>query len=161
LSISTTLNNGFDVVFSALQDLIGIHRRRPILKALWALGILTIIVFSIIYIEVLFDFVRDFEPLRLFARRIKQLITQVAEWDKVSHFAAYALVAFIGFFAVSKAIYRIWIAAGMVAMGITLEIIQLLVPGRDFEFYDWFADVLGVAVAYALFSAIRRIWRSS
>lgn len=147
-------------MFPTIQNLIAAHRRRPVLKGLWALGILTIVVFSIIYIDRLFDLIRGFEGLRAAARYIRQLITQIAEWDKVIHFAAYAGVALIGFLAVSQQKYRTRIAVGMIAMGIALEIAQLLVPGRTFEFSDWFSDILGVGVSYFFFSFLRRV-RSS
>ena len=146
-------------MLAAFRELREASSERSILKGLWSIGILTIIVFSIIYIDRLFELVRGFDQLRAFARQMKQLITQFAELDKAVHFSAYAVVALIGFFAVSKRKYRVRIAAGMIALGIVLEIVQLMVPGRKFEFYDWFADVLGIGVAYFLFSVIHIIWQ--
>jgi VanZ family protein len=32
--------------------------------------------------------------------------------------------------------------------GLSTEFIQLLVPGRSFELWDWFADSLGVLISF-------------
>jgi len=113
-----------------------ISRKRPVLKALWALGVVTIVVYSI----------TQFNPGDLV-----QLLT-----DKGAHFLAYFTTAVIGYLAATVRNHRIQIAAGMIALGLLLEVIQLYVPDRAFEWADWMTDIAGVALAYPVFALIRR-----
>lgn len=114
-----------------------ISRKRPLLKALWALGVLTIVIYS----------VTQFDPGDLV-----HLLT-----DKVAHSLAYFGTALIGYLAATVRAHRFQIAAGMIALGLLLEIVQLYVPDRAFELADWMADIVGVVLAYPVHLLIRRL----
>ncbi|HEX8984992.1 MAG TPA: VanZ family protein [Bryobacteraceae bacterium] len=75
--------------------------------------------------------------------------------DKLIHFAAYTLLAFIPCFGFR---WRTGIAlAGLsIVLGVALEFAQRLVPGRSFEVADMLANALGVATGGALGMLVRR-----
>ncbi len=82
--------------------------------------------------------------------------------DKVVHFMGYTVlallpVAFLEFLGIAIAL-----AASMIPMGIILEFVQRLVPGRSFEVGDMLANTLGVMtgilVALWLRTVLRRIF---
>lgn len=118
-----------------------ISRQHPILKAAWAAGILTISIFSI----------ATFDPGDFLA----------SMWDKLGHFLAYFGIALIGFLAATTARHRVQIAAGMLILGLTLEILQFYTPNRQFEWADWLADGVGIAAAFGLYKAIAGLKRSN
>ena len=75
--------------------------------------------------------------------------------DKVAHFGAYALLAWLLAFAAGRS--RLPIALAVVLgllYGATDEIHQSFVPGRSPDVLDWFADAAGVAAA--TFAYVRR-----
>ena len=47
----------------------------------------------------------------------------------------------------TKINYFIWISIFASVWGLSTEFIQLLVPGRSFDLWDWFADSVGVLMA--------------
>ena len=47
---------------------------------------------------------------------------------------------------------------GVAAWGMTTEIIQRFVPGRSFDWADWVADLMGVALAFWLTPLIRKLY---
>ena len=64
--------------------------------------------------------------------------------DKLLHFSAYAsLMIWFGFIYLSGKVY-IEIGAGLILMGITLELFQRITGYRSFEFLDLFCNFLGV-----------------
>jgi hypothetical protein len=68
--------------------------------------------------------------------------------DKVLHYGAYTLLAgipILGFFPASGLRW----ALAMIPLGVALEFIQKLVPGRDFELADMVANTLGVLTGIA------------
>jgi VanZ family protein len=68
--------------------------------------------------------------------------------DKVEHFAAYGLLLFLPGLH-EKASGLVAHALGAVSLGIILEFIQLLCPGRSFELGDMAADAAGVCCGLA------------
>jgi len=44
---------------------------------------------------------------------------------------------------------RLWLCLGLAALGYVLELIQLKIPGRAFEWIDFFEDVAGIPAGYA------------
>jgi VanZ family protein len=42
----------------------------------------------------------------------------------------------------------LYCAGAVVVWGLSTEIIQRFVPGRSFDWADWIADILGIAIAY-------------
>ncbi|MDE2486602.1 MAG: VanZ family protein [Alphaproteobacteria bacterium] len=83
-------------------------------------------------------------------------LPQVNLWDKAEHAIAWAVLAGVGF-----ALFpgRVWpVVAFALGFGILVEILQGALPfGRDMDWHDWIADAVGVAVATAVFLAMRRL----
>jgi VanZ family protein len=70
--------------------------------------------------------------------------------DKLGHFAAYGLVTLWFAQPYTALRQRIWLALGMVALGIALEYAQRATGYRSFEVADMVADALGVAIGWLL-----------
>ena len=69
-------------------------------------------------------------------------------FDKVAHFAAYALLAWLLIFATERSRLPLALAVVLALLyGATDEIHQMFVPGRSPDVLDWFADAAGVAAA--------------
>lgn len=73
-------------------------------------------------------------------------------WDKLLHLAEYLLLGFLWAAAVRGSIRRRlllgWLAAGL--FGLTDELHQSFVPGRDASLLDWIADALGSGLGAAI-----------
>jgi VanZ family protein len=69
--------------------------------------------------------------------------------DKLLHFAAYTLLAFIPVFGF-KVRPGILAALSLIPLGVVLEFAQRLVPGRGFEVADMVANTLGVLAGTVL-----------
>jgi len=69
--------------------------------------------------------------------------------DKIRHIAAYSMLALVGGVAF-RGIWSLWLlAAGLVFLGVALECVQILIPGRAASGYDILADVIGTAFGIA------------
>ena len=69
-------------------------------------------------------------------------------FDKVAHFGAYAVLAWLLAFAAERS--RLPLAVAVVLgllYGASDEIHQMFVPGRSPDVLDWFADAAGIAAA--------------
>jgi VanZ family protein len=64
--------------------------------------------------------------------------------DKLEHFSAYFVLAVIPALT-ERTPVRIVIAIGLIALGVTLEFLQIF-TGRDFEVNDMIANTCGVAL---------------
>jgi VanZ family protein len=110
-----------------------------LLRALWILGTLAVAVGSL---------------LPASSPEIRA-ISALPVSDKVIHFSGYMVVAFLAVCAEGRA--RAWkLCAGLVAMGIALEFLQELVPGRSSEVLDAVADLGGVLLGLLLAIAASR-----
>jgi VanZ family protein len=69
-------------------------------------------------------------------------------WDKALHFIAYSGLAGMATLALGRTRAAIWAAVALAAFGGILEIVQGYV-GRDSEWDDEFANVVGVCVGLA------------
>lgn len=81
-------------------------------------------------------------------------------WDKLQHFAAYALLAALITVTLEARKWWLWGLLGLVIYGGLLEILQGLV-GRDMSFLDEVANTLGVIAGGSLgwaFWALLRAW---
>jgi VanZ family protein len=79
-------------------------------------------------------------------------------WDKLEHAAAYAAVATFG--AVGWAGNgRAWarLGSGLVLLGVLLESLQSLVPGRLTELGDALANLIGTLLGLGLVAGIGRV----
>ncbi len=76
--------------------------------------------------------------------------------DKLLHFGAYTVLAFIPTLGFSLPV-GLSLAALMVVLGVGLEFAQRFVPGRSFEVADMVANACGVLVGVALALAVRKV----
>lgn len=74
----------------------------------------------------------------------------VENGDKLGHLAAYGLVTLWFAQAYAGLRQRIWLAVGMVALGIAMEYAQRATGYRSFDVADMAADALGVAIGWLL-----------
>ena len=68
--------------------------------------------------------------------------------DKLGHLAAYGLATLWFAQPYTALRQRIWLAVGMVALGVGLEYAQRATGYRSFEVADMVADALGVAIGW-------------
>ncbi len=79
--------------------------------------------------------------------------------DKVVHAALYAVLGAVLRVALGRTGPAVALAA---AYGLSDEVHQAFVPGRDADVFDWLADVAGAALGAALAARFeRRPWRRS
>ena len=63
--------------------------------------------------------------------------------DKFIHFSCFLYLTIISW--LSRIIYKeLWLYVIVLAYGILIEIVQIYIPYRSFEFLDIFADFLGI-----------------
>jgi VanZ family protein len=104
-----------------------------LLRWLWAAAFLMVIVGSLLPADSL--------PIRA--------LSHFGVGDKLQHFAAYAVLAFL------PTLHERWPAlaaalAAVVGTGVLLEFAQNYSPGRSFEFGDMVADTVGALCGLAL-----------
>lgn len=87
--------------------------------------------------------------------KVLRLVAFTRVSDKLQHFAAYCVLAAIPAFGFER---RRGIAAAlsMIVLGVALEFLQRLVPGRDFEWLDMAANTLGVLSGILVSLALRK-----
>ena len=68
----------------------------------------------------------------------------------INHFIAYLYVSLLGFSIHTKHESFKILTYRLFFLSILLEVLQLIVPNRSFEFYDLIGNFLGVLVAYFL-----------
>ncbi|MDX1451438.1 MAG: VanZ family protein [Oleiphilaceae bacterium] len=67
-----------------------------------------------------------------------------AHWnDKLQHFVGFVVMAILAHLAHPKASY-LAIFTGLALFGLAIECVQAYLPHRQFSWWDWLADVLGV-----------------
>jgi VanZ family protein len=113
-------------------------RQRRWLRILWFAAVMAVIVGSLLPGSSL--------PI--------QTLGQLHVNDKVLHFAAYAVLAFL------PSLHERWPAVtatllGAIALGVVLEFLQKLSPGRNFEVADMVADTCGVLCGLILALPLR------
>jgi VanZ family protein len=114
------------------------RRQRHWLRILWLAAVIAVIVGSLLPGSSL--------PI--------QTLDKLPVSDKVLHFAAYAILAFL------PALHERWPAVavtllGVIALGVLLEFLQKLSPGRTFEVADMVADAFGVLCGLILALPLR------
>jgi VanZ family protein len=101
----------------------------------------------------------------LSAREVINLPGSFPGRDKVLHFSAYALLAVLSGFVFTRREWSVnrhrifvFIIIFSAAYGVTDELHQSFVPGRDASVYDWLADLAGsVSGAFISFKAAGKI----
>ena len=87
-----------------------------------------------------------------------QVSVQVPITDKVAHFSAYFILAFVALLSSSQKHSYLAILAVQISIGVFVEVAQVFVPGRTPEFLDFVANCSGVlcgALAYHLFRKLK------
>ena len=69
--------------------------------------------------------------------------------DKLLHIAAYAGVALVGGIGFRGTRSALLIAAGLLALGSLLEVVQIEIPGRSASIFDALADGAGITIGLA------------
>ena len=69
--------------------------------------------------------------------------------DKIAHVIAYAAMAFWFMQVYTGLASRVWVAAGLIALGVTLEFLQGYVGYRHLDYLDMIANTIGVVVGWA------------
>ena len=76
--------------------------------------------------------------------------------DKVAHFGIFAFMTFYSLKAVSNKKYIPEVLIVCVFLGFLTEILQQFIPGRNLDFYDALADIIGVASALFYYNWTQR-----
>lgn len=80
--------------------------------------------------------------------------------DKIAHFIAYTVLSVLFYFSSSNSKKRIYLLLFVIAIGVILEALQLLVPGRNFSYYDLLANIaggfLGFGISWMLLQSTER-----
>lgn len=80
-----------------------------------------------------------------------QEITPDTGLDKVEHVVAFGALAWCGVLALWRRPAALsWLTAGLLLLGVGIELAQSLVPGRTASWNDIVADALGIALGLAL-----------
>lgn len=84
--------------------------------------------------------------------------------DKIVHAGAYWVMGFLAGNAFAEGTHkkRFWLAFSLVSLyGISDELHQVFVPGRDASVKDWFADVVGAWLGVYLYLKSEPVWRKT
>ena len=77
--------------------------------------------------------------------------------DKLFHFFCFLYLTIISW--LSRIIYKeLWLYVIVLAYGILIEIVQIYIPYRSFEFLDIFADFLGVLAGSFLINFFKDLY---
>jgi len=79
--------------------------------------------------------------------------------DKLAHLVAYAALALAGGIAFSGYRSVFILVAGLLLLGIGLELVQAFVPGRSSSGYDGLANAIGIALGSAAALSINMIMK--
>ena len=103
-----------------------------------------ILVISVVLISILF---------------IKEIDNQYSFYlsDKLLHFFCFLYLTTIGW--LGRIFYKdLWLYVIVLAYGILIEIVQIYIPYRSFEFLDIFADFLGVLAGNFLINFFKDLY---
>ena len=70
--------------------------------------------------------------------------------DKIAHFVAYAVLGVLAYFTAGSFRKRVYLFISVIALGIVLESVQYLIPGRSFSYYDMAANMAGAVFGYGI-----------
>jgi len=77
--------------------------------------------------------------------------------DKLLHFSCFLYLTIISW--LSRIIYKeLWLYVIVLGYGILIEIVQIYIPYRSFEFLDIFADFLGVLAGNFLINFFKDLY---
>ena len=70
--------------------------------------------------------------------------------DKIAHFVAYTILSALAYFLSSSNKNRLYLLGSVILLGILLEALQLLIPGRNFSYLDMAANIGGALFGFGL-----------
>ena len=70
--------------------------------------------------------------------------------DKIAHFIAYCGLAVFVYFIARSFNMRLYLFLSVIALGILLEGLQIVIPGRSFSYFDILANALGAVFGFGL-----------
>jgi len=70
--------------------------------------------------------------------------------DKIAHFIAYGGLAVFAYFIARSFNMRLYLFLSVIALGVLLECLQIVVPGRSFSYLDILANALGATFGFGL-----------
>ena len=77
--------------------------------------------------------------------------------DKLLHFFCFLYLTILSW--LSRIIYKeLWLYVIVLAYGILIEIIQIFIPYRSFEFLDIFSDFLGILVGSFFINLLKDLY---
>ncbi len=82
------------------------------------------------------------------------LAASVCQGVLASHLLPFALLSLTGVMAARPA-QLIRVMTGMVAIAVAIEVAQIWIPGRAFEWLDLWADGVGMAVGWVVCAGVR------
>ena len=115
-----------------------------LLQCLWLLSILLVVTGSLL-------------PAASPAMRA---VEQLPLSHQLMHFCAYTSAALMALLALRRTPIAMGAALALILLGVALEFVQKLVPGRGFEIRDMFINAFGVltGIAIGLLSRRQTIW---
>lgn len=92
-------------------------------------------------------------------------IWQIISFDKIAHFAVYAILSFLCIVGFTKQYNFRWLRKNAVVTaigfsiiyGVILELLQSFSPGRFIEYADIFANSIGCALGYVIYLVIYKV----
>ena len=70
--------------------------------------------------------------------------------DKIAHFIAYLILSVLVYFISGSLKQKVYLFISVIVIGIVLESIQNLIPGRSFSYFDMLGNVAGAVFGYLL-----------
>jgi len=81
-------------------------------------------------------------------------------WDKLNHTSAFCALAVAWRFGFPGKLWRwVQLAAGLMALGVAIEVAQYFVPGRQADAADLMADAIGAAAGMVIAAALEWVLR--
>ncbi len=77
--------------------------------------------------------------------------------DKLHHFVAYFITTIFGLLAYSQKNIFFQLSFSLLLLGSILEIIQIWIPNRSFEFLDMFSNTFGVVIGLVVIQIFNKI----
>ncbi len=83
-------------------------------------------------------------------------LPEISVSDKIQHGAAYLALAVAVVLAFPRRLTRLGAGLGLFVLGMVLELLQILVPGRYFDVWDMVANGAGVVLGYTVTHFVMR-----
>ena len=99
----------------------------------------------------------SFVTITYIAATSSQSIVIILLDDKVNHFFAFFILAFLLDFSFPHSRFNTAKIVPLIAYSVLLEVIQYFLPYRIFSFFDIFTDILGLLAFALLIPFIRRL----